>query len=529
MPRTSHSVENEHKLAKSRSVARATATKLMTPAPDPAFLSSPSHVIHLQSAIGNQQVQRMLHHQSAISHAPAGAVQRDNMSDFQAFASNQWRGFQGNVGAIGNAIDPRPAYQQHANRGGWHNMRRGMGVGAAQLGLGLPLGIAAGALSGLGRGLAVLGAGGYYTGKAIGSGLSNVGKTVRSGLMGAKKKAWDPLTGHQQAQTIGNAGMGTAAGVSAVGSSMSSMFQGNMALPEGLRTNADISLIKGGKALENVSEVGQGFNAAGGIATGIGGVINMGSGLGNLFGSNRTAQQRATRGFGRFMLGGAQAFAGTAAAGKAIGTMQGVASPAASTLASALIPAQAALSGIDIIRGSYLLNKARKRKAALGEAQTDFEAMAQTEGNENMLGPENAYYQQLAAQAQMAKEYQNKRMRNAGLTTAAGVLGAVGAGLTLSGVGAIAGVPLMITAGLLKAGTSLGPIIRDKLNSDKARQKVDKEYEWARFMAKHYTDEGVKRILRGMSAEGNALDDEKLSSMTFEERTEVMKKQLMKR
>jgi hypothetical protein len=456
-------------------------------------------------------------------------VQRDNMTDFAAFAGNQWHGFKGDVGRIGNAIDPRPAYQQQAGRGGWHNMRRGLGMGAAQVGLGLPLGIAAGALSGLGRGLLTLGAGGYYTGKTIGSGLSNAGDLIKSGLMGVKKKAWDPLTGHQQAQAIGSGGMGTAAGISAVGSGMSNMFQGNMALPEGLRTNADISIMQGGKALQNVSEVGQGFNAAGGIATGIGGTINMGSGLGNLFGKNRSLKQRATRGAGRFLMGGAQAFAGTAAAGKAIGTLQGAATPVASTLASALIPAQAALSGIDIIRGGYLLNKARKRKAALGEAQTDFERMAQTEGNENMLGPDNAYYSSLAAQAQMAKEYQNKRMRNAGLTTAAGVLGAVGAGLTLSGVGAIAGVPLMIAAGLLKAGASLGPIIRDKLDSDKAKQKADKEYDWAKFMARHFTDEGVKRILKGMNAEGIALDEERLATMTIEERTEVMKKQLMKR
>jgi hypothetical protein len=535
MPKTSQHSDSEFKRANTRFSSLATSSSKQATR-SPAFsthLTSPARVIQLQQSIGNQAVQRMINGQPAIGRTTANQVQREetNWAKFKNFAGNQAAGFGSNVGRIGNLVDPRPAYSNQAARGGWHNMRRGMGMGAMQLGIGLPLGLAAGAFSGVGRGLATLGAGAYYGAKGLGSNIGQGISALGGALSGAKKKAWDPLTSHQQAQVIGNVGMGIAAGISAIGSGISNMAHGDITIPNGLRTHSDISLMKGGASLESVSSVGQGFSAAGGVATGIGGVINMGSGLGNLFGSKAPGKgyQRGTRGLGRFMLGGGQAFAGAAAAGKAIGTMSGAASPAASFLASALIPAQAALSGVDLIRGSYLLNKARKRKNVLGAAQTDFETMSAAPSNEDALGPEAGYYQQLAAQAQMAKEYQNKRMRNAGLTTAAGVLGVVGAGLTLSGVGAIAGVPLMIAAGLLKAGASLGPIIRDKLNSDKAKRKANKETDWARFMAEHYTDKGVKRILEGMSAESNALDDEKLAAMTLEQRIEVMRKQLMKR
>ncbi len=337
MPKTSQHDTSELIRARTRLNSRTTANRGSTAIHAPARTSdftSPDAVIHLQRAAGNAAVQRMLDSRPIISRAASSTVQRaDNWEAFKNFAGNQASGFGNDVGRIGNAVDPRPAYRNQAGRGGWHNMRRGMGMGAMQLGLGLPLGLAAGAFSGLGRGLATLGAGAYYGAKGLGSYIGEGASALGGALSGAKKKAWDPLTGHQQAQAVGNAGMGTAAGVSAIGSGISNLAQGDIAIPDGLRTQSDISLMKGGTALESVSSVGQGFSAAGGIATGIGGAINMGSGLGNLFGSKAPGKgyQRGTRGLGRFMMGGGQAFAGAAAAGKAIGTLSGAASPAASS------------------------------------------------------------------------------------------------------------------------------------------------------------------------------------------------------
>jgi hypothetical protein len=109
-------------------------------------------------------------------------------------------------------------------------------------------------------------------------------------------------------------------------------------------------------------------------------------------------------------------------------------------------------------------------------------------------------------------------------------LGALGAGLTLSGVGAVAGVPLMIAAGLLKLGGSLWGTIRDKTwGKGKAAAKAQKEMDWAGYMAKNYQDPNVKRILKELGAESIATNDEQMGALTIEQRTEVMKKQLMKR
>jgi hypothetical protein len=521
---------------------------------DPALLTrpdllTPAGVIHLQRTIGNAAVQRMLdQHAPSISRASTNSVQRaGNWENFTNFAGNQWRGFKGDLSSIGGIIDPRPAYQAQMGRGGWRNQRRAIGGALLQGGFGGIGGLLAGLGSGLGRGAATLGAGAYYGARGLG-GYIGEGASALGGALGkSKKKAWDPLTGDQQATMAGNIGGATLSGIGGVGSGLGNMINPNTAIPQGMSNQADISIGQGGAPITQVSDVGQGFSTAGGIGQGLGGLINMGSGARNLFGSKAEGKgyQRFTRGLGRFAVGGAQAFTGAAVAGKAIGTLTG-ASAGASFLSSAVLPAQAALSGIDIIRGTYMLNKARRRKNALRGLQQEFEG---TRNQQTIrLGEEGGAYDQynmLAQQAQMAKRYQNQRKRTAGINLAAGVLGGLGAGLTLSGVGAVAGIPLMIAAGLLKLGGSLYGKVRDntygRKESPEGRVKEDgtketiaevknrKEIEWATYMAKNYTDTNVKRILKEMGAESIALDDEKLAAMDDEQRMRVMWKQLMKR
>lgn len=514
-----------------------------------ASLASPTGVLHLQRTAGNAAVQRMIDRRTSISPTSTPVVQREgNWDNFKDFAGGQWQGFKGDLGSMGAMMDPRPAYQAHAARGGWHNMRRRAGAGALRGGLGGLLGLLGGMSSGVGRGLATLGAGAYYGARGLGSyaaeGAQSLGKKISAG----KKKAWDPLTGHQQATMVGNTGGAVVSGIGAAGGGLGNLINPNIAIPNGLSNQADISIGQGGTPLTHVSDVGQGFSAAGGIGQGLGGMVNMGSGLGNLFGKKEAGKgyQRATRGAGRFLMGGAQAFTGAAVAGKDIGTLTGAATAGSSFLASAVVPAQAALSGIDIVRGSYMLNKARRRKNALRDTQHDFED--QRNQQTIRLGEEDGEYQYfggLAQQAQMAKQYQNQRKRTAGINLAAGVLGGLGAGLTLSGVGAIAGVPLMIAAGLLKMGGSLYGAVRDrtwgKRQSSAGRMKDDgsretnaevksrKEYEWATYMAQNYQDPNVKRILKDMDAESIATNDETMGALSPEQRIEVMRKQLMKR
>jgi hypothetical protein len=559
MPKTSHLDAAAHKRTNTRSITRSASPRAGTAPPTAGVdLLSPDQIIGLQRTAGNAAVQRMLDRQPAISHTSAQTVQRaGNWDNFKNFAGGQWQGFKGDVSTIGNAIDPRPAYASQAGRGGWHNQRRAMGGALMQGGIGGIGGMFAGLGSGLGRGIATLGAGAYYgargLGGYVGQGAQALGGYAKEGYQSlgnkigeSKRKAWDPLTGHQRANLAGNVGGATVSGVGVVGSSLGNMINSNTAIPQGMSNQADISIAQGGSPLTHVSDVGQGFSAAGGVGQGLGGLINMGSGIGNLFGKKEEGKgyQRFTRGMGRTLVGGAQAFTGAAVAGKAIGTLTG-ASAGASMLASAVLPAQAALSGIDIIRGSYMLNKARRRKNALRGTQHDFEQ--QRDQQTIKLGEKGQYehFNDLAKQAQMAKQYQNQRKRTAGINLAAGILGGLGAGLTLSGVGAIAGIPLMAAAGLLKLGGSLYGKVRDntygRKESPEGREKADgsketiaevknrKEIEWATYMAQNYQDPNVKRILKEMGAESIALDDEKLAAMNDEQRMRVMWKQLMKR
>jgi hypothetical protein len=272
----------------------------------------------------------------------------------------------------------------------------------------------------------------------------------------------------------------------------------------------------GGEKTGSVSEVGQGFGAATGILDGIGGLANMGRGIKNIFGHKREGKgyQRLTRGVGRTGAGMAQTFAGMAMAGKSIGNLAGAAGPAAQFMASAALPAQAALSGIDLIKGTYGLAKATKRKGELRNLQKEL----------NLKDVEKSKF------AQLAKQYQSKRQKRAGVNIAAGALGGLGAALTLTGVGAPIGLALMAGAGALKFGGSIWGALRDRTWGKKeAQAKRAKEMDWAKYAAKNYKDQDIQSVLKAMGAEGNALDEETLGQLSEEERTQIMYKQLMKR
>ncbi len=220
-----------------------------------------------------------------------------------------------------------------------------------------------------------------------------------------------------------------------------------------------------------------------------------------------------TRGVGRTAAGLGQTFAGVSMAGNSIATLGNIATPAAQFMAAAALPAQAALSGVNLAQGIYGMGKAFKRQ-------------------KNLRGLQNKHTdnKEMGAFARMAKQYQSKRKRAAGVNIAAGVLGGPGAGLTLSGVGAVAGIPLMAAAGGLKFGGALYGSMRDKTwGKGKAVTKAAKEMDWAKHAAKNYKDQDVKAILKAMGAESNALDEAALAKLSEEERTLVMLKQLMKR
>lgn len=131
--------------------------------------------------------------------------------------------------------------------------------------------------------------------------------------------------------------------------------------------------------------------------------------------------------------------------------------------------------------------------------------------------------------ARLAKKYQTKRQRTAGINLASGLLGGLGAGLVLSGVGAPIGMALMGAAGVLKFGGSIFGTVRDKIFKGKAAAKKQKELDWARTAAKNYKDANIKNVLKAMGAESIALDEDALDEMTEEERVQVMLQQLMKR
>ena len=439
-----------------------------------------------------------------------------NWSKFKNFAKGQGRGF----------TEDQDWWQDEVGK------QKGLG---AKVGTGLavsPFAALQMGISGLGRGLGTLGAGAYDGAKGAGSMAKSGAKSAWSWgkrgigalgeLIGAKKKSrWDPMSADQKSEMAGSNVPNALGGLSAISGGGAELISslsntGRLPLSEQM-VNADPTRRDmGGNKVFSTSEVGQGFGAATGILGGIGGLTNMGRGIGNIFGHKREGKgyQRLTRGVGRLGAGMGQTFAGITTAGRGIANLAGATGSAAQFMASAAIPAQAALSGVDLVKGTYGLTKATKRKGELRDLQKGL----------NLKDEEKGKF------AQLAKQYQSKRQKRAGATLAAGVLGGIGAGLTLSGVGAPIGLALMAGAGALKFGGAAYGALRDRTWGKKdAAAKKGKEMDWAKYAAKNYKDADIQSVLKAMGAESHALDEETLGEMTEEERAHVMYRQLMKR
>ncbi len=480
----------------------------------------PAELLYLQRTAGNHAVSQLVQRSPRPAPLPAprlaprqrapvplAYLQRksENWDKFTDFAKGQGSGF----------MQDQEWWQDKVGEKKGLGAKVGAGIGVSPFAL-LQMG-----LSGVGRGLATLGAGAFYGAKGLWS-LGKQGVGALGDMFSSKKKtAWDPLSGDQKGGMIGDTGPGALGGISSVGGGganlISSLTNTNQMPLSKEMVDADPTLRgMSGDKVGSVSEVGQGFGAATGILGGIGGLANMGRGIGNIFGHKREGKgyQRLTRGVGRTGAGAAQTFAGMTLAGKSIANLAGAAGPAAQFMASAAVPAQAALSGIDLIKGTYGLAKATKRKGELRNLQKGL----------------NLKDEQKGKFAQLAKQYQSKRQKRAGINIAAGVLGGLGAGLTLSGVGAPIGLALMAGAGALKFGGSIYGALRDRTWGKKdAEAKRAKEMDWAKYAAKNYKDRDIQSVLKAMGAEDNALDEETLGQMSEEERAEIMYKQLMKR
>ena len=489
----------------------------------------PTDVLHLQRAVGNQTVSRLVGRsprgsstptpsrhplQSTSAHPPIQRMpssltyiqrKRSNWSKFKSFAKGQGRGFS----------KDQEWWQDEVGKKQGLGAKVGTGLGVSPFAL-LQMG-----LSGVGRGLATLGAGGYY-GLKGGWSLGKQGVGALGDFVGSrKKKYFDTLSLDQKSGMVSDTGIGGLAGASSLGGGTSNLIDSitkghQMTLSQDM-VNADPTLRNmGGGDISSVSSIGQGFGTGAGILGGLGGLMNVGRGIGNIFGHKRKGKgyQRLTRGVGRTGSGLAQTFAGMTWAGKSIANLAGTAGPAAQFMASAAVPAQAALSGIDLVKGTYGLAKATKRKSELRNLQKEL----------NLKDVDKSKF------AQMAKQYQSKRQRRAGVNLAAGVLGGIGAGLTLSGVGAPVGLALLAGAGALKFGGSMWGGLRDRTwGKKKAEAKYAKELEWAKYAAKNYKDKDIQAVLKAMGSEDKALDEETLGEMTEEERADIMYMQLMKR
>lgn len=498
---------------------------------NPARLSS-REVMALQRTAGNQATLRLLQRNTQPPAAPQ-LIQRlvqqpltaaPKITDNGRFArviqrdSSNWskfKNFNSQYGLGGWRADQQWWMDEMnpANNEGVAKVAKPVGVAPFAL---LQMG-----LSGAGRGLTSLAGGAYYGARGLGSYAKSGWRNLKDFISSKKKSSWDPRSIDQKTGLIGDTGLSAIRGASSVAGTSANFIDkltgmNQISVPESIQ-QADPSL-RGwdGSVTNTVSGVGQGFGAATGVLGGLGGLANTFRGVSNIFGRKRQGKgyQRLTRGLGRTGAGLTQAFAGAAFAGKSIATLTGAASPAASFLGAAAVPAQAALSGIDIIKGTYGLAKATKRKSNLRALQKNFKDS----------DPQKSEF------ARLAKQYQSKRQVRAGANIAAGALGALGAGLVLGGVSAPIGMGLMGLGGGIKLGASLWGKVRDRTWGKKnAKAKHDKEMQWATLAAKNYKDDDIRAVLEALGAEDKALDIDKLDQMTEEERIRVMYTQLMKR
>ncbi|HZM85883.1 MAG TPA: DUF4157 domain-containing protein [Blastocatellia bacterium] len=249
-------------------------------------------------------------------------------------------------------------------------------------------------------------------------------------------------------------------------------------------------------------------NAAAGAGLGAGGLgaiagpINTVSGLYNAAKADDPRQRR--EGLLSSAAGLGQTFTGTALGVQSMSKL-GIASGFTATsgaqfLSSAVLPAQIAMGGVDVVRGGYGLWKAHSRQKQLDEYSRGIGSRVYGDFKDKQF-------------VELAAKYQGKRKRTAVLNTLSGAAAVAGGSLMLTGVGIPVGIALLIGSGLLKAGALFGGKIREKFlnakNSSYGEDKQQKENDWAEHAAMGIMDnknQTVMTTLLHMGVHGDTIE-----------------------
>jgi hypothetical protein len=341
----------------------------------------------------------------------------------------------------------------------------------------------------------------------LGRNARDAGGWLKSKFLGGH---WGGSSADQQVQHVGSR-MGLAAGVATAGGGIGSLISTSAVHGADERVldptlqQADLALRREGGP-QTFSHVGQGFGAASGVASGLGGLVSMGSGLRNIGAEPRLSGRWLRRGIGRTTAGAGQVFAGMAAAGKGISAMTGATTAGAQFMTAAALPASIAMGGVDVLKGGWGTYKAYKSRQTLERKQ---EELALRKYQVNHPGSQSPSLPKMADFAGFAREYQGKRMGRKVAGMVSGALGVAGGAMMLTGVGLIPGAIVAGLGGLIKVGSGLFGALRDKLAGEEcAKAKKQKEQEMAQFAGAMLSD----------SAHGKDME-EMLTSIGMEEKT----------
>lgn len=259
-----------------------------------------------------------------------------------------------------------------------------------------------------------------------------------------KKKHWSSLTPDQQtskaAQTTSNVGekMGKALNVASHPEKVAA-FAAKANIPIDASPDAWFPKTLGG------------IGGVGGVLGATSGLISMGSGIQNIRHELKEAEKNNepwwkrwrfwSRGVGRTTAGLAQTTTGVATAVKGFSAMANASNPAITALSSVALPAQIAMSAVDTIKGGYKLFKGLRGVSTVNELQRD-------ERGWGGLGESPFDKNEVAELGDLVKKYHKKRAWSGLGKLVSGLAAGIGGVLTLTGVGGILGIPLMIAGGL---------------------------------------------------------------------------------
>ena len=239
-----------------------------------------------------------------------------------------------------------------------------------------------------------------------------------------------------------------------------------------------------------------GGGAGAGLLNVFAGPINVASGLYNASRGGNTRQKG--EGYLSAAAGLGQTFTGAALGVDSVSKLASASTAATRFLSSAVLPAQIAMGGVDVVRGFYGGLKAHRRQKKL-------------ERQSRKLHSDDRRFAELAA------KYQGKRQRTAFLNQLSGAAAVAGGSMLATGVGAVAAVPLLIASGVLKIGSLFGGAIREKYINAKRKlwgwlggekkpsyseEKRAKENEWVTYGADEIVNDSNQNILRTLGHMG---------------------------